>query len=306
MGRAATMQGMLTETKSVTRGVLLPIGLLVLVLGAAIVGAIVTGTGTSFLTIQVESLSSDSSNLLENRTGVLITWSFAFGAGMVSAVNPCGFAMLPAYMGLYLGGDETATQRAAAATRLRRALFVGLVVTSGFVLLFGIVGLAITAGAQPLVKYFAWIGLGIGVLLAVAGAWMVAGGTLYTSLAERLSVRMGNANQQSARGYFAFGLGYGTASLSCTLPIFLTVVGTTLTLGTFLDSTLQFLLYGLGMGLVILVLTLSMAIFKGALVGKVRKVLPYIQPVSAALLLLAGAYIVFYWLTIGDLLDSFS
>ena len=84
------------------------------------------------------------------------------------------------------------------------------------------------------------------------------------------------------------------------------MVGTTLTLGTFLDSTLQFLLYGLGMGLVILVLTLSMAIFKGALVGKVRKVLPYIQPVSAALLLLAGAYIVFYWLTIGDLLDSFS
>ena len=90
------MQGTIAEARSVTRGVLFPIGLLVLVLGAAIIGAIVTGTGTSFLTIQVESLSSGSSNLLENRTGLLITWSFAFGAGMVSAVNPCGFAMLPA------------------------------------------------------------------------------------------------------------------------------------------------------------------------------------------------------------------
>ena len=299
------MQGTLTEARGVTKGVLLPVGLLVLVLGTAIVGAIVTGTGTSFLTVQVEGLSSGSSNLLENRTGLLITWSFAFGAGMVSAVNPCGFAMLPAYMGLYLSDDET-TKPKPVLTRLRRGLFVGSVVTGGFIILFGVVGLAITAGAQPLVQYFAWIGLGVGVLLAVAGAWMVAGGTIYTSLAERLSVRMGNANQQSARGYFAFGLGYGTASLSCTLPIFLTVVGTTLTLGTFLDSTLQFLLYGLGMGLVILVLTLSMAVFKGALVGKVRKILPYIQPISAALLLIAGAYIVFYWLTIGDLLDSFS
>ena len=298
------MQGTIAETRSVTRGVLIPVGLFVLVLGTAIVGAILTGTGTSFLTIQVEGLSSDSSNRLDTAS-TFIPLGFAFGAGMVSAVNPCGFAMLPAYMGLYLGDSET-TKPKPVFTRLRRGLLVGSVVTGGFIILFGVVGLAITAGAQPLVQYFAWIGLGIGVLLAGAGAWMVAGGTIYTSLAERFSVRLGNANQQSARGYFAFGLGYGTASLSCTLPIFLTVVGTTLTLGTFLESTLEFVLYGLGMGLVILVLTLSMAIFRGALVGKVRNVLPYIQPVSAALLLVAGAYIVFYWLTIGDLLDSFS
>ena len=299
------MQGALTEARRVPRAVLLPVGLLILALGAAIVGAILTGTGTSFLTIQVEGLSSSSSMRLDSAS-TLIPLGFAFAAGMVSAVNPCGFAMLPAYMGLYLGSEETTERPWAALIRLRRALFVGLVVTAGFILLFGVVGLAISAGAQPLVKYFAWIGLGIGVLLTIAGAWMVAGGNLYASFAERISVRMGNAGQQSTRGYFAFGLGYGTASLSCTLPIFLTVVGTTLTLGTILDSTFQFVLYGMGMGLVILVLTLSMAVFKSALVSRVRKVLPYIQPISAVLLLVAGAYIVFYWLTIGDLLDSFA
>ena len=299
------MQGAATEARSVPRAVLLPVGLLILALGSAIVGAILTGTGASFLTIQVEGLSSSSSMNLENAS-TLIPLGFAFAAGMVSAVNPCGFAMLPAYMGLYLGSEETTERSWATLIRLRRALFVGLVVTAGFILLFGVVGLAISAGAQPLVKYFAWIGLGIGVLLAIAGAWMVAGGNLYAGFAERISVRMGNAGQQGTRGYFAFGLGYGTASLSCTLPIFLTVVGTTLTLGTILDSTFQFVLYGMGMGLVILVLTLSMAVFKSALVGRVRKVLPYIQPISAVLLLVAGAYIVFYWLTIGDLLDSFA
>ncbi len=290
--------------RSLSRTLVVPAALLLAVLGAAVVGAIVTGTTTGVLTGRVESLSASAGNFLGS-TSSLIPLGFAFGAGMVSAVNPCGFAMLPAYLGLYLGSDATADAPGPVVHRLSRALLVGSVVTSGFIVLFGVVGLAIAGGAQPLIKFFPWIGLSIGVLLAIAGAWMVAGGTLYSSLAERMSARMGNAGQTSVRGYFAFGLGYGTASLSCTLPIFLTVVGSTLTVGTFLDSALQFVLYGFGMGLVILVLTLSIAIFRGALVTKVRRVLPYIQPISAGLLLIAGAYIVYYWLTLGELLDSF-
>lgn len=32
---------------------------------------------------------------------------YAFGAGMVSTVNPCGFAMLPAYLSLYMGAKDS-------------------------------------------------------------------------------------------------------------------------------------------------------------------------------------------------------
>ncbi len=49
-------------------------------------------------------------------------------------------------------------------------------------------------------------------------------------------------------------------------------------------------------------LTLGMAFFKTAMVGALRKALPYIQPVGAWLMVIAGTYIVFYWLTIGGLL----
>jgi len=64
------------------------------------------------------------------------------------------------------------------------------------------------------------------------------------------------------------------------------------------------LMYALGMGLVIMILTLGVAIFRGALVGKVRRIFPYIQPISAVFLIVAGAYIVYYWLTLGGLIDS--
>ena len=100
----------------------------------------------------------------------------------------------------------------------------------------------------------------------------------------------------------SFGWSYGAASLSCTLPVFVAVVGFGTTTN-FITATGYFMLYGLGMGSVILTLTLIIAIFKSAMVGVPRKMIPFIQPISATLMILAGSYIVYYWLTLGrDLL----
>ena len=285
-----------------------PILWLVGALGFAVVGAIFTGTDLSGVTEGVEGLSADSGNFL-SRMGNLFPLGFAFSAGMVSSVNPCGFAMLPAYLGLYLGDNQNDDGQGAAAPgiarRLERAVLVGSTVTAGFVLMFALVGIPIGLGARGIVAFFPWIGLSIGVLLAIVGAYLLYGGKLYSNLAMRLSSKVGGSNNNNVRGYFTFGIGYGTASLSCTLPIFLAVIGGTFTADTFLDSLLQFLLYGLGMGSVILFLTLGMAIFRSAMVGGLRKLLPYVGAISAVMLLVSGSFIVYYWLTIGELLDSF-
>ncbi len=45
---------------------------------------------------------------------------YAFGAGMVSAVNPCGFAMLPAYLSLYLGAREDGFAKRSPVVRMLR------------------------------------------------------------------------------------------------------------------------------------------------------------------------------------------
>ncbi|MBM3934922.1 MAG: cytochrome c biogenesis protein CcdA [SAR202 cluster bacterium] len=224
---------------------------------------------------------------------------------MVATVNPCGFAMLPAYLALYLGANSQTETRSPAVQRLGRALLVGVVVTAGFVLLFGVVGGVISAGAQSIKFAIPWIGLCIGVLLALAGAWLLSGGKLYSGIAARAASHMGDPSSVSVKGYFLFGLSYATASLSCTLPIFLAVIGTSLATGGFWSAVGQFIVYALGMGTVILVLTLAVALFRGATVGALRKVLPYTQTLSAAFMILAGAYIVFYWLTAGGLVEKF-
>ena len=292
-----------TQQAAISRWtVLWPVVALIGALAFAVGGAMVTGTAIGTVTGGVEMASANSSNFLA-RVADLFPLGFAFSAGMVSAVNPCGFAMLPAYLGLFLGDEGASGAERGAPARLQRAVLVGSTMTAGFVLMFALVGVPIGLGARGLVGFFPWIGLGIGVLLAATGAYLLSGGKLYSTLAMRLSERFGGTGGSGIRSYFTFGLGYGTASLSCTLPIFLAVIGGTFTAGTFLDSVLQFLLYGLGMGTVILALTIGMAVFKGALVGSLRKMLPYIGTISAVMLLVAGAFIVYYWLTIGELLE---
>ena len=104
----------------------------------------------------------------------------------------------------------------------------------------------------------------------------------------------------SVLGFFLFGVAFGATSLSCTLPIFLMVVGSSVTAGDFTTGILQFFGYILGMGSVLQILTFGIAVVKeGVVVGALRRVLPYVQKVSALLLLAAGGYIVFFWLSSG-------
>ncbi|HEX3722071.1 MAG TPA: cytochrome c biogenesis CcdA family protein [Nitrolancea sp.] len=273
----------------------------VLVLALAVVAALLTGTQQSSVTGSVEHASSSGTSFLRDLS-IALPFGYAFGAGMVAAVNPCGFALLPAYLGLYLG-DQNDSEIRSRWSRLLRALVIGAAVTLGFVVLFGVTGLILSSVTTTLTNVFPWLGLIVGVaLVLLAGRLMVAEG-IYSGLGERLAARVtGLARGSNVAGYFAYGVGYGLASLSCTLPIFLALAGGSLTAGRFVSSLSEYVLFGLGMGAVITLLTLATALFKAAAVRRVRHLSRYVQPMSAALLLVAGGYIVYYWLTLGGLL----
>ena len=289
--------------RDILRTVVLPIVVATVALATAFIGAIIIGSdsGIDDVNLFVERLSGDSGGWLGGLVGASAL--FALAAGMASAVNPCGFAMLPAYLGMYLSDEAGGqAQEVQPVKHFGRAILVGLTVTVGFVLLFGLVGVVIGLGASFIGALLQWLGLIIGIGLALVGAWMVGGGKLYTGIAVRAASHMGNPAQVSMKGYFIFGISYGTASLSCTLPIFLAVVGISVAGRGAASVFGDFVLFALGMGLVIMALTLGMAFFKTAMVRALRKVLPYIQPLGSWLMVIAGTYIVFYWLTIGGLL----
>jgi len=271
-------------------------------LGVAVAAAILTGPGISPITGRTESASFAAAAVLRSVVQV-VPVGYALGAGMIAAVNPCGFAMLPAYLGLYLGTGDGREESPQLGVRFRRALSVSGTVSFSFVLLFGIAGLALRLATNAIAGYLPWVGLTVGLLMVLVAGRMLAGGTLYTSFGERVADRLQAGTRQGGlRGYFIYGIAYGLASLSCTLPVFLAVVGSAVALHGPLAGALPFVLYALGMGLVISVLTLSVAFFKHTVLRYARKALPYVQPASSILLLAAGAYIIYYWLTLGGLL----
>ncbi|MCG6929719.1 MAG: sulfite exporter TauE/SafE family protein [Desulfofustis sp.] len=239
------------------------------------------------------------SELIGNLASML-QLGYAFGAGMVAAVNPCGFVMLPVYLSLYLGADEQQFEQRSWFFRLARAVGVSSIVTAGFGLLFGVIGVIVSAGGSFLLHLMPWISIIIGAALILLGIWMMLGRHLSLDFMTALSARIGDPRAISVKGFFLFGLGFGATSLGCTLPIFLVVVGGSLTAGDFMSGLIQFLFYILGTGTILLILSVAMAFIKGgAVVALFRKIIPYVNTISGILLILAGGYICYYWFSSG-------
>jgi hypothetical protein len=53
-------------------------------------------------------------------------------------------------------------------------------------------------------------------------------------------------------------------------------------------------MFSLGMGLLVTALTITLALSQGGLLRSIRQLLPYVERISAAVLVVAGLYFVYY------------
>ncbi|QOV33909.1 cytochrome c biogenesis protein CcdA [Streptomyces ferrugineus] len=213
--------------------------------------------------------------------------ALALTAGMLAAVNPCGFALLPAYLSLLVLGDDTPT-RATAATR---ALVATTAMTAGFAAVFALFGLAITPVAGQVQQHLPWFTIGFGFLLALAGGWILAGRDL-PSLLPRL--RRAPTVTRSLPSMALFGAAYAIASLGCTIAPFLAIVVSAFRSGSTLEGIALFTAYAAGMGLIVGTAALSVALTRTARVGRLRRLGSVASRIGGGLLLLVGAYVAYY------------
>src|SRR5215470_10881353 len=129
----------MTETSlRPTARVWLAAGISAAVLALAVAGAVRSSPSALGPLIFVESLSARVSRVLLS-LGTRAPFGYAFVAGMVASVNPCGFVLLPAYLAYYLGGDVDGGP--GSRRPMIRALAVSATVAASFALLFGLAGL---------------------------------------------------------------------------------------------------------------------------------------------------------------------
>lgn len=215
-------------------------------------------------------------------------FAYSFVLGVLAAVNPCGFVLLPTYLVYYLG-EETAVD-STRTVAVARALRVGAAVSAGFVSLFVVVGLISRLFTDAIERNAKYASLVIGLGLLAMGIAMVAGWK-----PRIITPNLATERTRTVRSMFMFGLAYAIASIGCTIGFLTTVILGSVGRFGFASGVLSVVLYGLGMGLLVTSLTVAIALARLGFVSFLRRGLRWFDTASGILVTLTGAYLTWYW-----------
>lgn len=224
-------------------------------------------------------------------------YALALAAGMAATVNPCGFALLPAYLSTFLVID----QHRPMTNPVARALAVSVTLTAGFAIVFGAFGLIVTPFALSIERHLPWVTIVIGIGLVGLGALLLSG----RELLVRIPKLHAGGDGGSLVSMFLFGVSYAVASLSCTIGPFLAVTTSTFRSSSWLAGSGIYLTYALGMGVIIGILTVAVSFAKTAIIARFRRIMPIANRIAGGLLVIAGIYVAYYgWYEIRVLADG--
>ena len=229
--------------------------------------------------------------------------SLAFSAGLVSFVNPCGFALLPVYITYYFKNEGL--EKSSLARRIFAGLIFGLMVSLGFAAVFSIIGVLVSYIGKGLLRYVGWFDVFIGFLLVVIGIIFLfnlndkINLNSITNLGEKLK---SNKVRNKYFSFFLYGMGFAIASLGCTLPIFLLVVTAAIKGSGFLNGVIIFLIYAAGMSFFMILFSLAVAVSKTVIEKTLKKWMPYIYKLGAVIVIVAGAYLIYNQVVLGRLI----
>jgi cytochrome c biogenesis protein CcdA len=211
--------------------------------------------------------------------------------GILSFFTPCAAGMVPAYLGYFLRAEQDAglSQR----RRILNGVVFGLTTTTGFVVLFGAAGLALSgvdsALHAALGASLLWIGIVAGIVLVAVGI------IILLNVPIPITIPIKAPRKRNIAGFFMFGIAYGLVSFSCNLPLFISVAFASLAVGTGMVA-LVVLAYALGKGTMMTLASLLVAVPKESMdVKKLVKLTPRIKQLSGIGLLVGGGVMLAYY-----------
>lgn len=177
--------------------------------------------------------------------GGLLAGLGPFGAGVLSAASPC---LLPLYPGFiaYLGANATALEG-------RRATgLLGLLVLAGVLTTMTAVGIVLAIVAVPTSRLLAYATPVIDGLLIVLGFLLLAGRNPFERLPGMRVPVVANPYRQA----YVYGVMLGPIALPCAGPFLVSLLGISLGVADAVGKVGTFLVFGLGFGLPLVVLSL--------------------------------------------------
>ena len=215
-------------------------------------------------------------------------FAYSFILGVLAAVNPCGFVLLPTYVIFFLGTREET--ELTTSERMRRALVVSSGISIGFLAIFFVIGVISRLFTQWIELNAKYASLAIGIVLVIGGARMLSGWTPKFALPQ-----IGGVQTKTFRATVIYGVAYAVASIGCTIGFLTTAVFGSIALHGFISGVFSILLYGLGMAMLVTALTVSLAFAKTGIVTMIKNRLHIVQRLGAIFVTITGIYLVLYW-----------
>ena len=216
-----------------------------------------------------EILSLDFSNL-----------TFAFVAGASAFLSPCGYPMLPGYISYYMGTELSSI----------KALYTGLTCTLGLITTFSIIGATASILGSIINPYIPLLELVAGVTTILFGLSMLF--EINIPFAPALKA----PKQKGFIGIYLYGIIYGLATLGCSAPIFFATLFWAIVQSGPLNGLLTFIVYSLGMATPLIATTILVSQVKKRSLKRLKNMTPKIQKLSGVILVLIGAYLIYYYL----------
>jgi len=206
--------------------------------------------------------------------------SLSFTAGFLAALAPCALPMLPGYVAYYMNMGQGRRSPLA-------YMMYSLSTVAGFLSVYLLVGALPSFGVSRLAEKVGAATPYIGALLVLVGL-----ATVFSD-AFRWVPAVGSFTPKNVgvRALLLYGAGYGLASMSCSLPVFLLLVLQSAGADG-VDVAAGFLAYGLGAAAVIVPLTFAVAYSNQVVVERFMGALPYVKRLSALVLVAAGLYMI--------------
>lgn len=213
----------------------------------------------------------------------------AFSAGITAFFNPCSFALLPAYLSFFMGRNEESPNTKTTLEGTLRGAKIGAIVTFGLASIFGGIGILVSVISSQISSFFPLLPLAIGPVFIVLGIFWLINIPMLSLPPFMAKIKL------TQTSFFLFGVAYGLASLACVFPLFLMIIFSAISTAGSFSALSIFLIYILGMGVMMMTLSIGVALSKDLLIKKFKSMLKYVKRVAGVILIAAGIYLVYFW-----------
>ena len=211
--------------------------------------------------------------------------SLVFAAGVFATFNPCGFAMLPAYMTMLV---NSGTKGATPTQLAMRAVQFATLMSLGVISVFAVFAALIFPISTSIQQYLPIVTITIGALLILLGTTTLLGRAVF--LKKLWSPN--TAPTARVKNLYLYGVTFALGSISCTIGPLLAATSKTLNLGL-VETIKTYLFYAFGMSITIALIAL-IALFSQSTLNKMRNSIRVIEILSSIFLIIVGLYLIIF------------